>query len=115
MFKSILASAVIAASTFLAPAAHALVTTCWWSNGTGTMDAQLCSVSSRVNANNHLVYDVIDHAGNKGTLVFWEDDTAELIFNGKVIPAFYWFDEDGDIRVETTDGYQLAISGEAFE
>ena len=79
------------------------------------MEAQLCSVNSRINANDHLVYDVIDHAGNKGTLVFWEDDTAELIFNGKVIPAFFWIDEDGDIRVETTDGYQLAISGEAFE
>ena len=81
MFKSILASAVIAASTFLAPAAHALVTTCWWSNGTGTLEAQLCSINSRVNANDHLVYDLIDHAGNKGTLVFWKNDTAELIFN----------------------------------
>ena len=116
MFKSLLVSAAIAASTFMAPAAHAGITTCWWPSETrqGVLEAELCQISSRTNANGHKVYDLVDHLGNKGVLVFWNDDTVEFIFNGYVYDGIHYEDEQGDVRIEIFRGGNFAIAGDGF-
>lgn len=63
-----------------------------------------CSVTSRRNSNGHTVYDVVEPGGLSRTVVLWEDETTEVIINGKTYRGNWNRDNDGDIRVTLNDG-----------
>ena len=83
--------------------------TCWFTNGTHLVP-NYCQTTRRVNSNGHVVFDVVDHLGDKFTLVFWDNYTAEMINarTGQVTNARTWFDAEGDLRIETSTG-EMAI------
>lgn len=77
----------------LAPApAQAAMQTCWASfDNQATWNSEPCDVRSRVNANNHEVWDisVLDSQGNNQTfhIVLFNDGTADVIADGNVMQA----------------------------
>ena len=67
--------------------AEARVTVCHFGPAGQILTEDLCDVNRRVNANGHVVFDIKQVSTNRhvGTVVLWDDDTAEWIRNGKVI------------------------------
>ena len=106
--KNILLSATIAAGSIFGAIAPAEAGTCWFSNGQGSLAPSYCQTGRRVNANGHVVFDVIDYKGTEMTLVLWDDNTAEMIVDGQKIWARTWYDRSGDLRLETAHG-EMAI------
>jgi len=80
---------------------------CWFQmkEGDKQLKAFTCQVNSRVNANNHIVHDIIQSDGVKRTVVLWSNNTetntikAEVIANGNVYTGTYIKDNDKDILV----------------
>ena len=67
--------------------AEARVTDCHFGPAGQILTEDLCDVNRRVNANGHVVFDIKRVRTNRhvGTIVLWDDDTAEWIKDGKVI------------------------------
>jgi S1-C subfamily serine protease len=86
-------------------AAPASKPNCWFQMKTGAeqLEGFRCRVSSRVNSNGHTVYDVVEPGGNSRTVVLWQGDKAEVIFNGQAYPAEWRRDSDGDIEVNVNN------------
>ena len=83
--------------------------TCWFEQGnTGSMAPTYCSTTRRINANGHVVFDIVDWSGTKMTLVLWDDNTAEVIVDGQVVMARHYYDREGDLRLETAHS-EMAI------
>lgn len=80
--------------------------TCWFQSepGSDQLDGYSCNVSSRTNANGHKVYDVIEPGGLLRTVVLWENQTAEVLLNGKRYEGQWQKDDEGDIRVDVNGG-----------
>jgi hypothetical protein len=108
--KALAASALIAVSSFgaIAPA-NAAATDCWivGNHHTASRNAFRCNVNRRINANGHIVWDVTHNQlnGASFTVVFWTDETADVIFTDGTanvhVPAYT--DSDGDQRIVLGD------------
>ena len=109
-FKALTIAATLAAGTIFGGIAPANASTCWFERGeTGRLAPTYCRTNRRINANGHIVFDIVDHQGTEFTLVMWDDDTAELIGLGYgVVTARTWTDAQGDLRIETATG-EMAI------
>ena len=110
MFKSIIASTLIAvAGLSTGEAALAKAQNCWIQEGQRSAPAFRCDVSSRTNANGHIVWD-ITHNENNGanfSVVLWDDNTAELFFGSERLETTWFTDSDGDTRVDVTRDMQF--------
>ena len=109
-FKALTIAATLAAGTIFGAVAPAQAGTCWFERGnTGRLAPTYCQTTRRINANGHVVFDIVDHQGTEFTLVMWDDNTAELIGLGYgVTNAHTWTDAQGDLRIETAAG-EMAI------
>ena len=75
-FKSIIAAAIIATTGIsVGSIAEAKTSKCWYGHAGTTLTHTFCDVTRRINANGHVVFDV----AGLGTIVLWDDNTAELI------------------------------------
>jgi serine protease Do len=109
-FKALALTATLAAGSIFAGVAPANASTCWFQRGdTGRLAPTYCQTDRRINANGHVVFDIVDHQGTEFTLVLWDDNTAEMIGLGYgVTNARTWTDAQGDLRIETAAG-EMAI------
>jgi len=109
--KSLALSAIIAATSLFGAVAPASAATCWFDDGTGRniLEANYCSMNSRINDNGHIVWDIVDHLGNRAVLVLWTDGVAELFMNGQRYIAETSYDSDGDLRLVMNNGFEMAI------
>ena len=112
-FKTIAIATTITISSLLGAVTPATAGTCWFRRGpdANRMGANYCSTSRRVNANGHVVFDIVDHKGTKSTFVFWTNDTVEIIgIAPRPIIGRTWTDRDGDIRIEVPSAdFEMAI------
>ena len=111
MFKTLLASASVAVCCLLNPAgmpeAKAAASTCWFIPASGARVSGVnCNVSTRRNANGHVVHDIQHWNGNgaRFSVVLWTDsgnaDGAEVFIDGERFTTAWWRDADGDIRLD---------------
>ena len=107
-FKTLALTATLAAGTIFGAVAPANAGTCWFENNRGTLSPSYCQTNRRINANGHVVFDIVDHRGDEVTLVLWNDDTAELLMGGDRVWARTWTDSSGDLRLESAYG-EMAI------
>ena len=107
-FKAIALAATLALGTTFGAATPAEAGTCWFPNGRGRLAPTYCQTERRINANGHVVFDIVDYQGTKMTLVLWDDNTAELIGENGKVWARHYYDRDGDLRLETAHG-EMAI------
>ena len=108
-FKALALTATLAAGTIFGAVAPANAGTCWFERGnTGRLAATYCQTNRRINANGHVVFDIVDHRGTEMTLVLWDDNTAELLTGGNKVWARHYYDNEGDLRLETTHG-EMAV------
>ena len=110
-FKALALTATLAAGTIFGAVAPANAGTCWFerANNPGRLAATYCQTNRRVNANGHVVFDIVDHQGTEMTLVMWDDKTAELLSGGTRILARTSYDRQGDLRLEVAGGGEMAI------
>ena len=108
-FKALALTATLAAGTIFGAVAPANAGTCWFANNRGTLSPSYCQTNRRINANGHVVFDVVDAKGTEVTLVFWNDDTAEILMNGQRLWARTSYDRQGDLRLEVAGGGEMAI------
>ena len=114
-FKSLALTSVLALGSIFGSVSPVEAGTCWFEIGnTGRLTPSYCQTSFRVNANGHNVLDVIDHKGDKITLVFWvvnrgdRSGDVELVTPQGVTQGRWWYDQDGDRRIQTAYG-EMAI------
>ena len=89
------------ASPNTAPAPSEPTQTCWFVPGSdGYLQPESCTVSKRINANGHTVYDVTDSAGQHQAVVLWDNNAVEVIQDGVVSNGSWKTDERGAIRVD---------------
>lgn len=116
-FKALALSATIAVGSILGGVQSAMASTCWFPNGNnGRLSATYCATNTRTNANGHRVVDLVDHEGTRVTLVFWVENAGDQygsveilgLQSGRVV-GDWWLDEQGDRRIETPNGFQMAL------
>lgn len=107
-FKALALTATLAAGTVFGAVAPAQAGTCWFDNNRGALTPTYCQTSRRVNANGHVVFDIVDHQGTEMTLVLWDDNSAEILAFGTRTWARSWYDSQGDLRLETPSG-EMAV------
>ena len=111
-FKALALTATLAAGTIFGAVAPAQAGTCWFERGeTGRMAATYCQTNRRINYNGHIVWDIVDHQGTEFTLVFWADDTVEIIgIANNPIMGYTYTDSQGDMRIEVPSAdFEMAI------
>ena len=108
-FKALALTATLAAGTLFGAVAPANAGTCWFDNNRGGLSPSYCQTNRRINANGHVVFDIVDHQGTEMTLVLWNDDTAELLMDGQRLWARTSYDRQGDLRLEVAGGKEMAI------
>ena len=69
----------------------------------GTLTGSRCQVTSRINANNDRVFDVIEPSGIKRSIVLWDNDEVEVFLRGRATWA-PGEDSDGDVRIDLPGG-----------
>ena len=110
MFKSIIASLAVLTCCLGNPA-MAKPSNCWILPAGGESDSFRCDVVERTNANGHIVYD-ITHFEGKGaefSVVLWDDGIAEVLVNGEVVEFPWYYDHDGDTRINLPSGDQFVF------
>ena len=99
----------------VAKPSDAATTSCWFGERNQRLEQFNCSVVKRINANGHIVWDVGDNQNEKVfTFVIWGDKQtsngeADFIYQGKSIRVYWHQDRDGDIRLTSRNGSQMAI------
>jgi len=79
--------------------------TCWFQmQRGGDLKGFNCKVLSRINVNEHRVYDVIEPSGLKRSVVLWDNKTVEVFFNGNRYLGNWRVDNDNDIVVSLPGG-----------
>ena len=79
--------------------------TCWFQNvGGGPLSGRTCQVRSRINVNNHRVFDVIEPSGLKRSIVLWDNDEVEVFLDGTRYVGTWYEDSDGDVRIDLPMG-----------
>ena len=78
----------------------AKTTRCWYGHANTQLTHTFCDVNRRVNANGHIVFDV----SGLGTIVLWNDNTAELIgTDGDYTNNFITETSGRDVRLVNLD------------
>ena len=110
-FKALAITAAITLGGLFGGVTPAQAGTCWFETGNGRMTASYCQTNRRINYNGHVVFDVVDYAGNEITLVFWDDNTVELVgMTARPIKGYTWIDRQGDTRIEVPQvDFEMAI------
>lgn len=67
------------------------------------VDHRGCKVNSRINANGHTVYDVVERDGYKRSVVLWQDSTAEVFASGNRYTG-KWTDQGDQFLVNINGG-----------
>ena len=106
--KALAIATTLSLSAMIGDIPSAKAGTCWFNNGRGSLSPSYCQTNRRINANGHVVFDIVDHRGDKLTLVLWTDGTAELLMNGGRQVGRHWYDRQGDLRLETNYG-EMAV------
>ena len=70
----------------------------------GPLSGRTCQVSSRINVNNHRVFDVIEPSGLKRSIVLWDNDEVEVFLEGTRYVGTWYKDSDGDVRIDLPMG-----------
>ena len=87
--------------------------TCWFQrlDNPERLTPSYCQMNRRVNANGHVVWDIVDHKGTRSTLVFWDDNTVEIIgIAPQPIVGQTYTDREGDTRIEVPAAdFEMAI------
>ena len=110
LIKSTIAALFIAASSFFVPAVQAAESTCWFNeNRRGNLVPEWCDVTRRINANGHIVWDIVDVNGETATIVLWTDGTAEFHYKGNRVYADTYTDKYGDEVLEFDNGKWMAF------
>lgn len=110
LIKSTIAALVIAASSFFAPSAQAADSTCWFNTDhRGDLVPEWCDVTRRINANGHIVWDIMDVNGATAVIVLWDDGIAEFHYKGNRHYVENYTDRDGDERLVFPNGDELAF------
>ncbi len=113
-------SAIAALASLCLPAlpVNAAPSDCWMGDTRESRDLKYvaCDVTSRRNANNHMVHDVSLLNGRiKYTAVLWYyketpgKGIAEVIYKGKVTESDYLIDQDGDVQIHGSKGHVMAF------
>ena len=107
--KALLGSTLVLGSIF-GSVSPAEAGTCWFNDyNTGHLEASYCKTGTRINANGHRVFDVVDYVGNEFTLVFWDDKVVEVIgLTPRPVQATWYTDSDGDTRIERGN-WEMAV------
>ena len=109
-FKALALTATLAAGTIFGAVAPANAGTCWFERGnTGRLAASYCQTNRRINANGHVVFDIVDRQGTEMTLVLWDDNTAEVLSNGERYVVRTSYDQQGDLRLIGDNGTEMAV------
>lgn len=110
-FKALALAATLSIGGIFGGMAPAEAGTCWFDNYRGGLAPTYCSTDRRINANGHVVWDVVDHQGTEFTLVFWDDNTVEIIgLINRPIHGYTYTDRQGDTRIEVpTANFEMAI------
>ena len=110
MFKSIIASLAVLTCCLGNPA-MAKPSNCWIIPAGERSDSFRCDVVERTNANGHTVYDITHFEGNGAqfSVVLWTDGTAEVFVNGEVVEFPWYYDHDGDTRIDLPGGDQFVF------
>ena len=85
-FNVFAAAAVIGASFIAGIPAEARSTNCYFGGANQTLTRQVCNVIRRVNHNGHTVFDI--RGPIKATVVLWDDNSGEVIIDGRVNRQF---------------------------
>jgi len=95
--RSIILSATIALTAIIpGDAAMARTSRCWAGYAGQQLDHVFCDVERRINANGHVVFDI----DGLGTVVLWDDNTAEMIGeNGRYNNNFIVRTHGNDVRL----------------
>lgn len=79
--------------------------TCWFQKVRGgSLSGSNCQVRSRINVNNHRVFDVIEPSGLKRSIVLWDNDEVEVFLEGSRYVGTWYKDSDGDVRIDLPMG-----------
>ena len=79
--------------------------TCWFQSVRGgPLSGRTCLVRSRINVNNHQVFDVIEPFGLKRSIVLWDNDEVEVFLEGTRYVGTWYEDSDGDVRIDLPSG-----------
>ena len=80
--------------------------TCWFQmrRGGEEFTGFQCTVSSRVNANGNLVYDVIEPSGVKRAIVLWDDSSVEVFLRGQRYEGFWEVNAERDVQIQLPQG-----------
>ena len=79
--------------------------TCWFQAVLGgTLTGSRCQVTSRINANNDRVFDVIEPSGVKRSIVLWDNEEVEVFLRGTRYVGTWYEDSDGDVRIDLPGG-----------
>ena len=70
----------------------------------GTLTGSHCQVTSRINANNDRVFDVIEPSGVKRSIVLWDNEEVEVFLRGTRYVGTWYEDSDGDVRIDLPGG-----------
>ena len=108
-FKTLALTATLAAGTIFGAVAPANAGTCWFENNRGTLSPSYCQTNRRINANGHVVFDIVDRQGTEMTLVLWNDNTAEVLSNGERYVVRTSYDQQGDLRLIGDNGTEMAV------
>ena len=76
--------------------------TCWFQmrRGGEEFTGFQCTISSRVNANGNLVYDVIEPSGVKRAIVLWDDSSVEVYLRGQRYEGFWEVNAERDVQIQ---------------
>ena len=111
-FKALALATTLTIGGFFGGMAPAQAGTCWFEDyRRGGLAPTYCQTDRRVNANGHVVFDVIDHQGTEFTLVFWDDNTVEIVgLAARPINGYTYTDRQGDTRIEVpAANFEMAI------
>ena len=107
MFKPLAALALTATAMFAAPAEAGR---CWYMEPGQIDRGEYCQTTRRINANGHIVFDIVDGDGDKFTVVLWDDNVAEVIgLTARPQQLRTYEDSQGDTRIVWPDGFEFVF------
>ena len=85
--------------------------TCGGEDYRGGRAPTYCKTERRINYNGHSGWDGGEKKGKKFTLVFWDDNTVEIVgLIGQPITGYTYTDRQGDTRIEVpAANFEMAI------
>ena len=109
-FNALIATALLSFTT--AAPALAAPSYCWIIRpGMDQNPAFSCNVTERNNYNGDLVYDITHQEGYGAdfSVIIWDDGTSELFFDGQRHTTTWYYDHEGDVRINLENGAQFVF------